>query len=160
MGYTTDFWGAVKIDPPLNAEEVDFLKRFAGSRRMKRGKGSYYAEPGNDFGQAHEEDILDYNTPPDDQPGLWCQWVPTQDGDALVWDQGEKFYSPVEWMKYLIEHFLKPEALAKKALPFLQANHVCNGTIDAQGEDSDDRWRLVVKDNNVRYVKPMVSWPE
>jgi hypothetical protein len=29
-------------------------------------------------------------------------------------------------------------------------DHVVNGTIDAQGDDPDDRWQLVVVDNEVR----------
>lgn len=159
MGYTTSFWGDVKVDPPLNAEEVKYLHDFNRSRRMKRGKGSYYANPGSDgFGQDHEDDIIDYNFPPDDQPSLWCQWAPTDDGSAIAWDDGEKFYGADEWMKYIIDHFLKPGALAKNELPFLQANHVVNGTINAQGEDSDDRWQLIVRDNVVFVADGEVSF--
>ena len=45
------------------------------------------------------------------QPGLWCQWVPNASGTAIVWDEGEKFYYYIEWIKYLIEHFLRAVGL-------------------------------------------------
>ena len=79
-------------------------------------------------GQDHEPDIIDYNSPPKGQPGLWCQWVPTHDGKFIVWDGNEKFYNSAEWMTYLIEHFIGDRPKAKKELPFLQG-HTCNGRI-------------------------------
>lgn len=153
MGYTTEFEGRIEITPPLNAEEIEYLKKFNQSRRMHRTNGPYFAEPGDDFGQDHLPDIVNYNRPDPSQPGLWCGWEPTEDGTAIVWDGGEKFYHSVEWMQYLIEHFLKPACLAKLPLPFLQANHVLNGRIDAQGEEDGDRWTLVVQDNKVTVAE-------
>src|SRR5436190_22386239 len=35
--------------------------------------------------------ILDYNTAPKGQPGLWCQWIPNEDGTAIEWNGTEKF---------------------------------------------------------------------
>jgi hypothetical protein len=91
--------------------------------------------------------------------------VPTDDGTAIEWDGGEKFYDSPEWMTYLIDHFLKSGAEAQKQIlraerlnarvPELDQfagftfDHVLNGIINAQGEDPDDKWRLVVKDNEV-----------
>src|SRR6478735_9098142 len=118
MGYTTEFSGQISVEPPLNAEEIAYLKRFAASRRMKRTQGPYHATDDGNFGQDDREGVLDYNEPPSGQPGLWCQWVPTDDGTAIEWDGGEKFYNSVEWMRYIIDHFLKPGAIAKNALPF------------------------------------------
>lgn len=145
MGYTTEFSGSVKIDPPLNEQEIEFLNKFSETRRMDRKKGPYYVNDTNDSGS----DIIDHNSPDDSQPGLWCQWVPTDDGTAIEWDGNEKFYCSVEWMTYLIDHFLSPTAIAKTELEFLQANHIVNGKIAAEGEDSGDVWQLVVKDNKV-----------
>jgi hypothetical protein len=150
MGYTTDFSGAVSIEPPLNAAEIEFLTKFAETRRMARTKGPYFVDGGGDYGQAREDDVTDYNRPPAGQPGLWCQWVPSEDGTTIAHDGGEKFYDSPEWMTYLIDHFLKPGAIAD--LPFLQKNHIVNGVIKAQGEDMDDRWKLVVTDNKVTVV--------
>lgn len=150
MGYTTEFSGSISIEPPLNEDEIAFLEKFARTRRMNRKKGPYFVD-GNGFaGQGDDPDIIDYNRPPPGQPGLWCHWVP--DGDGIEWDGGENFYDSADWMKYIIDHFLRPGAHAASELPFLQANHTCNGVIKAQGEDIDDRWKLIVEDNEVRVV--------
>jgi hypothetical protein len=155
MGYNTDFSGRVEINPPLDEAERNFLEKFAGTRRMFRGKGPYYVDNTGMAGQDEEADSIDYNRPPAGQPGLWCQWVPTPDGKYIKWDGGEKFYNASEWMTYIIDHFLKANPIAK--LPHLKP-HTCNGEIKAAGEDPDDRWKLVVKDNKVSVKRGVVSY--
>lgn len=150
MGYTTEFDGQLAVEPPLNHQEIQFLTDFSNSRRMDREKGPYYIGSGF-YGQDREEDVRDYNRPPEGQPGLWCKWVPTEDGNSIEWSGAEKFYSSVEWMQYIIEHFVGENPLAKLTHPelsFLQG-HKLNGEILAQGEDSQDRWTLIVRDNQV-----------
>jgi hypothetical protein len=68
---------------------------------------------------------------------VWCDWVATDDGTAIKWNGTEKFYDGDQWMRYLIDTFIQP------------AGHVVNGVIEAQGEDPDDRWDLVVTHNEV-----------
>lgn len=149
MGYTTKFYGSVSISPALNEVERAYLNKFADSRRMRREKGPYFAAGSGFMGQGLDADIRDFNAPPEGQPGLWCKWRPTDDGAALKWDGRENFYAAPEWMQYLIDHFLRPGCFAREALPFLQANHTMNGTIEAQGEDPDDVWRMIVEGNVV-----------
>lgn len=175
MGYTTTFEGTFTVDPPLNETEVDYLARFAETRRMHRGKGPYYVDGGGVCGQDREPDIIDYNQPPPGQPGLWCQWVPTDDGTGIEWDGGEKFYSADLWLIYLINVFLKPVAVAlfyrrsvKASLVRIGADqrgaaapvlppefdaftfdHMVNGRVEARGESPDDRWTLVAVNNRV-----------
>lgn len=154
MGYTTDFDGEVTIDPPLSAEEVKYINQFAETRRMNRKNGPYYLGIG-DFGQDHESDIIDYNHPPEGQPGLWCQWVVSEDGTTLEWDGGEKFYDATEWMRYLIDHFLGHDPQAARDnihFGFLQG-HTLNGIIYAQGEESGDVWKIVVDGNEVMEIR-------
>ncbi len=127
--------------------------KVADTRRMDCEQGPYYVDRGRGAGQDESDPgIRDYNTPPEGQPGLWCRWVPTEDGTAIEWSGDDKFYDADEWMPYLIDHFLKPGALGSGQLPFLQANHTMNGTIKAQGEDMDDRWKIVVKNNEVTRI--------
>jgi hypothetical protein len=157
MGYTTDFEGSVRVEPPLNRDEIEYLMKFSGTRRMKRGQGPYFVLGTGSFGQGDDPDIEEYNHPPEGQPGLWCQWVPTEDGTEIVWNGSEKFYESAEWMHYLIDHFLRPGAQAKTQThggpPFTFADHVLNGRINAQGEDIDDRWTLVVRENVVESLR-------
>lgn len=173
MGYTTEFSGEIEVSPPLNEAERAYLRRFATSRRMDRERGPYYAEPGSDYGQGDRSDVKDGNTPPEGQPGLWCQWVPTEDGSGIEWDQGEKFYNAEEWMAYLIDTFLKPGCTVERELeegnlPDLIAaqfadftfDHACNGQIEADGEKPDDFWLLEVKDNVVSARNGRVAYDE
>ncbi|WP_182357356.1 hypothetical protein [Tomitella gaofuii] len=40
-------------------------------------------------------------------PGLWCQWVPTDDGAELAWDGLETFYRAADRLRFLIGTFLR-----------------------------------------------------
>lgn len=163
MGYTTEFSGKFSIDRPVTDELANYVNRFSSVRHMKRDveklkkiypdwdelcykgnigtQGEYFAVKSKNFGQDYTEDILDYNTPPETQPGLWCQWIiPEDDHAAIEWDGGEKFYNYEEWLKYLINHFLASEG------------YTVNGNVSFQGEDPDDFGMITVKDNEVKVI--------
>ncbi len=151
MGYTTEFDGSIAVEPPLSAEEVSYINKFAASRRMDRKNGPYFVDGVEDYGFGSNEadaDIIDPNRPDPSQPGLWCQWVASDDGKTIAWDYGEKFYEAEAWMEYYMEHFIGSNPKAQKDLPFL-TGHTCNGEIEANGEESGDHWILIVKDNSV-----------
>jgi len=96
-------------------------------------------------GQQHDESILDYNLPPANQPGLWCQWHVSEEG-SIEWDGGEKFYYYVDWLEYLIKHFLEPWG------------YKINGEVTWEGEESDDLGKIVVEDNNVTTLRGTVYY--
>ncbi|OLT24383.1 hypothetical protein BJF79_13655 [Actinomadura sp. CNU-125] len=161
MGYTTDFTGHITINPPLNPHEITYLKRFADTRRMHRDNGPYFTGSGH-AGQGPDNDIVNGNAPGPEQPSLWCNWVPTDDGTAIKWNGAEKFYNSVEWMRYLLQAFLEKGAFVQVELAapvdgrhyapefeHFTFDHVLDGVIDAQGEDPGDRWVLIVEDNEV-----------
>lgn len=108
MGYQTNFSGSIVIEPPLTAKEVSDLNSF-----------SYQPHDPNEF------------------PGHYCQWIATNDGTQIEWDGGEKFYDALEWMQYIVEHFVLP------------GHHEANGEIFADGEETDDIWWIVVENNVV-----------
>src|SRR5574337_684850 len=99
MGYSTDFFGSFELNKPLDADTLKFLQKFNETRRMARKlgreygvEGEFYVDGTGDFGQERDATVIDGNRPPSTQPGLWCQWRPTDDGTAIEWDGGEKFY--------------------------------------------------------------------
>lgn len=158
MGYTTDFEGVFKLDKPLNTAQIEYLKAFSETRRMKRdaakvgllsdpkreavglpvGEYGEYFVGGNGFrGQNTDNSVIDHNDSPLSQPGLWCQWIPNEDGTCIEWDGGEKFYSYIEWLEYIIENFLKPWGLT------------LSGKVNWRGEDDTDIGLIVVKNNEI-----------
>lgn len=162
MGYHTDFSGSFLLDRPLAPEHLAYLQAFNGTRRMKRDasiaeatpdpvrvaaglpigdEGAYFVGSTKNFGQSAEGGVVGYNDPPSEQPGLWCQWVPSDDGSEIVWDEGEKFYNYEEWLDYIIAHFLKPWG------------YTLNGEVHWYGGDDEDRGTLICKDNVVRAVQ-------
>jgi len=147
MGYSTDFKGQFILDKELSDKDFTFLRKFNESRRVKRNlpaeygvEGEFYVDDKGSLGQEREESIVDHNAPPSTQPGLWCQWVPTEDRMGIEWDGNEKFYHYTEWIKYLIEKILSPRG------------YILNGTVKWQGEDMDDRGKIEIVDNKVHKV--------
>jgi len=132
-------------------------------------EGEYFAKDDGQSGENHDDSIIDYNVSPgqmgydqakvlgfnaffygnkrrsengDCQPGLWCQWVISEDGTRLEWDEGEKFYDYIPWLKYYINHFFKKWGIK------------LNGRIRFQGEDPGDKGIIEVIDNVVGLGEP------
>lgn len=171
MGYTTEFDGQFKLDRPLTDAHREYLVAFADTRRMKRNAeiaamlpdpkreavglpigpdGAYFVGGSGFVGQNRDQSIQDYNYSPTGQPGLWAQWTPTADGSAIEWDGGEKFYNYVEWLAYLVAHFLQPWGYS------------LNGEVSWEGEEQGDVGKIVVVDNTitVRRPKKPTAWTE
>lgn len=151
MGYTTDFIGHVDIDPPLNQDEIAYLTAFSSSRRCDR-PGGPYAVPGNPRAEDLPTEVS--NRVPEGQPGYWCDWVPCWDGCCLAYNGHEKFYGSTRWMRYLIEHFLKPDALASRSGSTLfdgfTFDHVLEGMVVGCRRDNKELFAIVVADNEIR----------
>ena len=162
MGYHTDFTGEINISPPLSDEQITYINTFSSTRRMARNEsilasmpdpvrdavglpvgqqGEFYVGSTSDFGQTRDKSIIDFNLSPKSQPGLWCDWVVSDDGKYLEWNGSEKFYGYVEWLEYMNKNFFTPW---KKDL---------NGEIKWEGEDSSDKGVIVVENNNVKALE-------
>jgi hypothetical protein len=150
----TPFWQLFGLGP----RHAAYLKQFSQTRRMRRdagraallpdpvreavglppgNEGGYFVGGGGVAGQDQDASILDYNTPPAGQPALWCRWMPDESRTAIVWNRREKFYSYVEWLEYLIHHFLTPWG------------YVLDGKMTWQGEQDDDHGTITVSHNRV-----------
>lgn len=133
--------------------------------------GEFFVKDDGNYGQSTDRSIIDYNTPPGQlgyydktmswnerweenqkrtkeglcQPSLWCQWI-INDNHELEWDGGEKFYSYVEWLKYLITNFFQPWGV------------LLNGEIEWAGEDKNDRGKIVVTNNKVEVYNGRIEY--
>lgn len=169
MGYTTDFNGVLKLNRALSAEMKEYLIKFNESRRMARNvdtlnrvfkgqgglpqgltgaarepygmQGEYFVEGGGFMGQENDDSVIDHNSPAKTQPGLWCQWRPTDDGAGIEWDGGEKFYNYVEWLEYIVKNFLAPNG------------YKLTGAVQWRGEDFSDLGTILVQDNEIKVIE-------
>ena len=167
MGYTTDFDGEFYFEKPLEKKHIAYLQAFANTRRMMRDEGiaskfrdpirvnaglpigedgCYYIGSSGFKGQDRDSSIVEYNDPPSDQPGLWCQWTVSDDGKALYWDGGEKFYEYVPWLQYIIDHFIS------------KWGYVLSGDVYWYGEDRDDSGLIRVSNNKIEVKKARIVY--
>jgi len=121
MGYTTDFEGRFRLNKRLKKSHEKKLKDFAGGYHSKENGGC---------------------------PGGYCQWVPTDDGEAIVWDGNEKFYDYIDWIEYLVKEFIDPWG------------YVLNGEVEWTGEDPRDIGKIEIKDNKVTVYDGKVVYEE
>jgi hypothetical protein len=154
MGYTTLFHGDFTISPPLEPRHRVFLCAFSETRRCQRlpkaeseSSEKLRQEVKLPFGDRGEhcvgevssafDKIINYDEPPGQQPGLWCNWVPLRDGHALGWNGAEKFYHYEEWLGYLLNTYLIPWG------------YEVSGSVCWSGEDMEDFGWLRVHGNQV-----------
>ncbi|MDO9457252.1 hypothetical protein [Nocardioides sp.] len=154
MGYQTDFVGHIDIAPPLNDAETAYLTAFTRTRHFDRPEGPYFVSS-NPYAEARDEKVAveTYNRTAAGQPELWCHWVPCGDGDCLTYDGIEKPYAPVEWMRYLVQHFFSSRAAARHrgdpAFAEFTFDHVLNGTIVGCRRDTRELFAIDVRNNRV-----------
>ena len=76
--------------------------------------------------------VVSYNYPPASQPasqpGLWCGWKPSDDGNRIIYDGSE-------WIQYIVNKFLIPWG------------HQLNGVVEWHGEDDDDTGTITIVNN-------------
>jgi hypothetical protein len=83
------------------------------------------------LGKLHDGDT-DKN---DDTPKYWCGWY-IEDKDYLTCEVG-KNYNSEEWLFYIVNKVLKPKG------------YTLNGEIHWDGDDSEDKGRIDIKDNEI-----------
>lgn len=151
MGLHTDYLGHARIEPPLSPAEVDFLKSFNHTRHCGERSPLEVAAHPSDNDRTGDTDA--YNRTAPGMPGLWCPWTCCDEGCCLFWDQGEKPYSPVQWLTYLIDTFLRPgaaladdPAAVARGLTF---DHVLNGMIVGERRETGELFALEIRGNAV-----------
>ncbi len=127
MGYSTNFTGRFNFNRPLTVPEFRQLESMADYH--KQGEGY----------------LKNFTDTPDRLPDSYLQWQPTEDGQGLEWNGGEKFYEYVHWLRWLIKHYFMPRDI------------VLNGDIQWQGEETGDIGILRVIDNKVTSHKLKVQ---
>lgn len=159
MGYSTEFEGQFEVNPPLRPHHLAYLKAFSKMHHVQHDarivgllpdplrkavglpvgvEGEYFVNPD---AEAYHRAVLHHGRYPETQPGLNCDWTPTDDGTAIIWNGVEKFYNYVEWLEYLMKNFLTPWG------------YEVSGSVSWQGDDSDDVGDIFVESNGVIFIE-------
>ncbi len=165
MGFSTKYLGRLDIEPRLNESEVEWLRAFAAIDRR------HYTEPYevamnpravqierlqcDEAGEDRPDpDPFTSLVPLDGSPYPNLDWKPCPDGCCLVWDGTEKSRMAEASLQYLIDHFLRPGALAhtdrRPDFERFTFNHVVNGVIAAERDDTRELFLIVCEHNTIR----------
>jgi hypothetical protein len=87
----------------------------------------------------------------EDGPTRHCRWEPTDDGRALVWDGSDDPEHGAAWLRYLINHFLKPYAHRSRLPEFSEFtfDHNLNGAFQPPGAATGGPRLIMIDDNEV-----------
>jgi len=118
MGYDTRFSGAIEFSRPLTLAEA--------TTWMNTHEALY------DCDETAKLDAM---------PDSYLQWVPSEDLQALVYDDNEKFYEYKDWLKWVLSHWIGRWGI------------VANGEILWSGEETDDNGILKVENNILVVVE-------
>ena len=108
MGYDTKFSGAFKLNKRIDERTLEIIEEIRDSR--------------------HDERVM---------PSIWCQWRVGADCRSIEWDEGEKFYGYIGWIKYLNAEVLRPR------------KYRLSGTVCFQGELPEDGGRIIANGGEV-----------
>lgn len=157
MGYSTDFSGTLEVTPPLNEHERSYLADFSETRHTSTEHGPLVTAGL----------YLSGNVPQNGMPGIWCDWIADDQG-GLAWNGSEKTYHHQQWLAWIIDHLIGPGSADFVAehrdedprLQHFTCDHVVDGTVDAQGEEPDDMWRIRVTHNDIVVQYPQIVYPD
>ena len=118
MGYTTEFDGQFEFNRKLTKKELEAMNTLYETR--------------------HEDGYQ-----PTGKPSIWLQWIVEEYADThyLIWDGGEKFYSYIDWLEYLIKYFFKPNNLS------------ITGRVRWRGEEFDDMGTINIEENEIEVME-------
>src|SRR3954447_5570617 len=113
MAYSTHYLGHIKVTPPLNDVEHQYLTAFAETPHVREDPGPYAVADNPRAPRPVGPDGYRVLNQRDDTPDVMCSWVPSCHGGCLVinGDHGEHRHA-AEWLQWLVDHFLRPGAKA------------------------------------------------
>lgn len=148
MGFQTRYLGTLTIDPPLRQDEIAWLRAFELTSPSLRPEDPYYV-PMNPRAEWDR-----WMNAPENRTGTsdrgrsrpQCDWAPSTSGTHLEWQRRDTSNRAVQEITYLIEHFLKPGALASKDgrrdFDTFTFDHEVNGVIAAERSDG---WLYLIR---------------
>jgi hypothetical protein len=152
MGYLTQFIGGIRVQPPLNMQNVQELNAFCTSKRVKRNIAriafvenlsiqeatTKYGKEGDLYAGDDKSNIVNDNEPPCSQPSTWCHWIYNSKTQCIEWNGISQFNNYVKWLYYIRDTFIHRFG-----------SILGSGKIIWQGEDESDCGSIDVMNNNI-----------
>lgn len=136
----------VKLHQIAQGADGNLLPRRQSRKDVYGKEGEYFVGDVRDY-PGGEEALLDISSPPFTQPSRWCHW--DLEGTKITWNGDEEFEKPVEWLQYLIKHFLDPWGIA------------VDGSAQLYCYITDNRKTLSVWDSRIHiHYDPVDSEPD
>jgi len=147
MSCDMEYRGSIEFTGAISDLEKVYaiVDGLSSTRRVKRDMSlaPKLTEDTNGFGVEGEfyfgddkTTIVNNNTPPGEQPSLYCGWMPNALGE-IYWNYEERADTVDGWICYIVEHVIKAN------------NCVANCDIEFRGADWDLWGTVVIKDNVV-----------
>jgi hypothetical protein len=145
--YVTTFEGHIIIWPVLPDYFCKYFESFCARRHCRVDVGPSHGVDGEFYPEdvpKGDHRIVDYNRPPERQPGLWCDWHLEHAGDVMILRPiSGANYRYVEWLLYLKETFFDP------------FGSILEGEVRWQGEDGDDTGSIICREGEVVLDHPI-----
>lgn len=152
--------GNFSLNKKLKLAHKKYLKNFSLTRRVLRdtnianamkdsiridvglpiGEDACYFVGATELNGEKDKSIIDYTKLPSNQPSSWCQWMPSDDGNSIIWDAEQEFTYPVDWARYLINNFIGPWG------------YKLNGSVKWLGYEKDDIGIININNNKIEIV--------
>ena len=158
MGLHIELMGRISVTPRLNPGEVEYLRALAWAGPARDGTDPYAvpAHPRLDVLLRKADPGSDRRLRVDGEPPMGCGWSPCVRGCCIAWSGQEKFYYPADWLRFLVEHLLGPDARAKgEVSPDLDGftfDHSLDGVVAVSCAETEEFWLIVAKDNEIEEV--------
>ena len=92
---------------------------------------------------------------------MWCLWGLIDHGNALGWDGGDKFYWYVEWIQYLIGHFIQPWRYKITGKVFWESEVFYHWS-EEQKEEAPciSKGEIIIQDNVIDVKEEIIWFPD
>ena len=125
MGYSTDFEGQLSFKKELTVKAVVVLEKFLGQDRR-----DIPGFEGNEIEKKYGDHFYHIDV------------ELTEEKDGLKWSGDEKTYGMVAILNFLLDQVRE-----------VQPEQGYTGVMSAQGEDPEDTWRVVAKEDGTAEAK-------
>lgn len=160
MSHDTEYLGHLTVTPPLNPAEVEWLSGFADWGAIS--DGDPYRLPMNP--RAELVHAFAQRNGAMRQPGIvpagvrdWRVWA---NGVGISWQRAPNSNDAEATMRFLVDHYLRPDARAKHlgGDDFAQFtfDHRLDGVVAAWRSDTEELYLIRVEDNEI-YTETLVA---